>query len=55
MSSVKSVETFEQLEIIQEMNVDYYQGYYFSKPLNDQDINNWTKNYCSILKKRFYN
>ncbi|NLN50845.1 MAG: EAL domain-containing protein [Acholeplasmataceae bacterium] len=51
----EGVETFEQLEIIQEMNVDYYQGYYFSKPLNDQDINNWTKNYCSILKKRFYN
>src|SRR5690606_13013964 len=34
----EGVETREQLEILQELNCDYCQGYYFSKPLDEDSL-----------------
>ena len=35
---IEGVETEKQLAIAQEKNIDYVQGYYFSKPLKEKDL-----------------
>ena len=45
---VEGIETQSQLEVIEQMNVDLIQGYYFSKPLKCQEFEN---KYCPKLPK----
>jgi diguanylate cyclase (GGDEF)-like protein/PAS domain S-box-containing protein len=40
----EGVETKEQLEFLKEIGCDYYQGYYFSKPIKKEDFLNILKN-----------
>ncbi len=40
----EGVESKEQLEILKNYQCDLYQGYYFSKPLNEEDFINLLKN-----------
>jgi len=35
----EGVETPKQMELVQRLGADYYQGYYFSKPLTAADFN----------------
>ena len=37
----EGVETKEQLDAMEELGVDYIQGYYFSKPLAEKDFLNF--------------
>ena len=41
----EGVETEEQLNILKSMNCDIVQGYYYSKPLNPNDLVNYISNY----------
>ncbi|WP_394883482.1 EAL domain-containing protein, partial [Clostridium baratii] len=36
----EGVETFKQLELLKNLDVDYIQGYIFSKPLSEDDAYN---------------
>jgi EAL domain-containing protein (putative c-di-GMP-specific phosphodiesterase class I) len=39
---VEGVETPEQLEFLNELGCEQYQGYYFSKPVSDEEFEaNW--------------
>jgi len=37
----EGVETKEQFEVLKDLGVDYFQGYYFAKPLNKKDFKNY--------------
>ncbi len=41
----EGVETKKILEIVKELEIDVVQGYYFSKPLNESDFENYVKNF----------
>lgn len=38
----EGVEEKEQLDVLKEQHCDIIQGYYFSRPLNDEDLIDWT-------------
>ena len=42
----EGVETKEQADLLTEKGVEYLQGYYFSKPMNEQDYLNFVQNNC---------
>ena len=39
----EGVETIEQLQFLESINCDYYQGYYFSRPISFNDLKNLLK------------
>ena len=41
---VEGVETIEQIRLLEELGVDYLQGYYFSKPISKVDFIDFLKN-----------
>jgi EAL domain-containing protein (putative c-di-GMP-specific phosphodiesterase class I) len=45
----EGIETGEQAKILQEMNCQLGQGYYFSKPLAEEDFLKWTNNFDQQL------
>ncbi len=45
----EGVETGEQAKILQEMGCQFGQGYYFSKPLAEEDFLKWTQNFDQQL------
>ena len=48
---IEGIETKDQVKICRECNVDYIQGYYFSKPLPETEtLNILTKNYLDMIK-----
>lgn len=42
----EGVETKEQVDLLTEKGVEYLQGYYFAKPMNEHDYLNFLKNNC---------
>ena len=42
----EGVETKEQADLLTEKGVEFLQGYYFSKPMNEQDYLNFVQNNC---------
>lgn len=42
----EGVETKEQVDLLTEKGVEYLQGYYFSKPMNEHDYLNFVQNNC---------
>lgn len=40
----EGVETIEEVNYLKEWGIDYIQGYYYSKPLNENDLINFLKN-----------
>jgi EAL domain-containing protein (putative c-di-GMP-specific phosphodiesterase class I) len=40
----EGVERKEQFEVLKELGVDYFQGYYFSKPLPKKEFENFVRN-----------
>ena len=40
---MEGVETEEQFNIMKDMNIDYLQGYYFSKPISLQEFKKMLK------------
>ena len=44
----EGVETKEQLDILIDLECDYIQGYYFSKPLKAHDVIPYIENYPKI-------
>ncbi|ELS00027.1 EAL domain-containing protein [Gloeocapsa sp. PCC 73106] len=55
----EGIETQEQLNILQDLNCEAIQGYYFSVPLGSQEIHDFLKGYrsdvsnCGILSENF--
>lgn len=41
----EGVETIEHVEKLKELNVTYFQGYYYSKPLPQEEVNHWFKKF----------
>ena len=42
----EGVETEEQRDILREMGCEYLQGYYFAKPMNEQDYLKFLQDNC---------
>ena len=48
---IEGVETAEQLAVLESMGCRYFQGYYFSKPLNHPDTNQFLEQENNITQK----
>ncbi|MET0377460.1 MAG: EAL domain-containing protein [Spongiibacteraceae bacterium] len=46
----EGIETKEQYDFLRESGCDYGQGYYFSPPLNTQDLNDYCLHYQQVLE-----
>jgi diguanylate cyclase (GGDEF)-like protein/PAS domain S-box-containing protein len=44
----EGVENQEQVKMLQQLNCDYLQGFYFSKPIPAQALIEYSKNYCAF-------
>jgi two-component system CheB/CheR fusion protein len=44
----EGIETVDQLEYLKDLNVDYGQGYYYSKPMPKEDFKNYIENYDEL-------
>ncbi|WP_334031080.1 putative bifunctional diguanylate cyclase/phosphodiesterase [Alteromonas sp. P256] len=45
----EGTETLDQVKLLQEYGCKFFQGYYFSKPLNREDFSVWLRERCSKL------
>ncbi len=48
----EGVETLEDLEVLAELGVDLVQGYYFAKPMFNEDLLNWVKSDLTQLRRQ---